>query len=255
MRLRGFVPTLMFAAGLVAADTVKSIPAQTPAASEPLTFEVASIKLSGSLQDRGSVRVAAGGRFIATNVPLRSIIGFAYGLKSYQLVGGPTWIGADRFVIEARAGGDIPAERMRSMTRALLAERFKLVAHLETRSRPGYALVVSRTGGLVRSTATEGLGFREGPGTLSGKGVSMTTLADILSTIVGNAVVDRTNVAGGFDIELKWSPEFERTPGAPVSDAPSIFTAVQEQLGLKLESQSVPLEVLLIDSVSRPTEN
>ena len=155
------------------------------------------------------------------------------------------------------------------MLRTLLAQRFRLVAHTEKRDQPVYALMTARTDGRLgprlkastvncsgRSDASEhcsmGGSFTGSGGTLKGVGQPLTVLATHLSTAVDRIVQDRTGLAGGFDFELAWSGGLKTAPAAP-SELPSVFTALQEQLGLRLEPSRGPVDVLVIDSVERPT--
>jgi uncharacterized protein (TIGR03435 family) len=224
----------------------------------------------------------------------------AFQLQDFQISGGPAWLGTDRFDIVAKADGDIqpptpggPPAPTQLMLRGLLADRFKLVVHHETRELPIYVLALARSDrslgpqlrfsqvdcaarALERGRAgapTPGLpplgerpvcGMRVGPGQMSGGGFPLSQLTGALSPIVQRVVVDRTGLAGNYDIDLTWTPD-QMPSGPRPADAPalaaidpngpSIFTAIQEQLGLKLDSQRGPVEVLVIDRVERPTEN
>ena len=243
-----------------------------------LAFAAASIKSNKSGAQGGSSRMQPGGRYSGTNVTLRRVVNAAYSpLLAFQIVGGPGWMDSDRFDIEAKADGNLPPDQVRLMLRTLLADRFKLRVHRETRELASYALVTARTDGrfgpkLSRSTVdcpaggnNEALGatppqrgqtpacaFIVGDGVLNGKGITMQGLAAELS-LVGRVVLDRTALEGTFDVALEWSPDTgaARTP----ADGSSIFTALQEQLGLKLEAIRAPSEVLVIDSAQRPSEN
>ncbi|HEY3043697.1 MAG TPA: M56 and DUF3738 domain-containing protein [Vicinamibacterales bacterium] len=254
-------------------------------------FEVASIKVNKSGNAGGGSRFEPGGRFTATNITLRTLIGNAYGaplqpLLNSQLVGGPDWIDSEHFDIVAKAEGNVPPgpdSRLPLMVRALLAERFKLAVHNETRELPIYALVMARSdrriGERIKPSAIDcrtrgrgnplpappppgerpSCGIRFLIGNMAGGGVTMAQFASALSRFVGRPVVEKTELSGGFDIDLKWTPDRLPSPppaGAPFQppidpDGPSIFTAVQEQLGLKLDPQNGPIDVLVIDRVER----
>ena len=219
-----------------------------------------------------------GTQWRASNATLRTLIRFAYGsdddpstpalLEEYRLVGGPTWIGSEAFDIEARMPeGPRRLGDSALMLRALLAERFSLKVHGEIREFPAYALVRARGDGPPPAglRATSGTcispiepvrpdqrpcrmrGAFEG---LIGESASMALFGRSLTPLVGRPVVDRTGLEGSFDFSVR----FTENPRAD-SRFPSIFTALQEQLGLRLESIRAPLEVLVIDGVERPTEN
>ena len=248
-----------------------ALSAQTPIpTSVDVAFEVASVRpnKSGALNSSTSGR---GGSFTATNVTAHQLIIYAYRLRPFQLASGPRWIGSDRFDIQARppenAKPDNPA-----MTRALLRDRFKLVAHTETKQDQVYALVLARGDGRLGpqlKPSTQNCAAAQ-PGTpspcgmntstndttgrLVGTGQSMEQLAAALGGFgLNRMVLDRTGLTGSFDIELKWTPDNARTGSAQSNDAPSIFAALQEQLGLRLDSQRGPVEFLVVDSIERPT--
>ena len=288
---------LLAAAGLGA---VVQLQAQTQAQASGPSFEVASVKPNKSGDMRVMFGMQPGGRFTATNAPLVALIRQAYQLQNFQLVGAPDWINNERFDIVAKAEGDVPPAPpgtvgpMQLMMRNLLAERFKLVTHRETREMPIYALVPARADGKLgpqlrpASVDCEALmrergrgapppsfppsgermqcGMRIGPGVMNGGGFPMSQFAQTLSQFVQRIVVDRTGLAGNYDLDLTYTPDrsFQGgpagppPPGAPAlppvdPNGPSIFTALQEQLGLKLESERGQVEVMVVDSVDRPT--
>jgi uncharacterized protein (TIGR03435 family) len=270
------------AAALAAGDAnVAHLLAQTADSVRP-SFEVASIKQNKSGSTSSGTRTQPGGRFTATNVPLRLLIREAYRLQDYQLVDAPDWTRTERFDITAKADGDLEYGQLPLMVQSLLAERFSLVVHRETREMPVYGLVMSRSDGrlgpqLVKSEIDCTDPARRRPpvapdpapaasqtppfepcstnantsgnaATLRVGSMPMSSLAATLSNYVNRIVVDRTGLAGGFDALLTWSPN-----QTIESSGASIFTAVQEQLGLKLESQRGTVEVLVIDRVEQPT--
>jgi uncharacterized protein (TIGR03435 family) len=236
-------------------------------------FEVASVKPNKSGATNSSTSGRAGG-FTASNVTARQLIIYAYRLRQFQLAGGPGWINADRFDIQARppetAKPDNPA-----MTRALLRDRFKLVAHSETRHEQIYALVPARADGRLGpqiKASTVDCAQQAQPGAASpcginssvndtvgrmtGTGQSMEQLVNALGSFgLNRMVLDRSGLKGGFDFELRWTPDTVRGPAGAgqANDAPSIFAALQEQLGLRLESQRGPVEFLVVDSIEQPT--
>jgi uncharacterized protein (TIGR03435 family) len=238
------------------------VPLLAQAPQEPPRFDAASVKpnVSGS---NGVDAYTTGGQVRATNVSLMWILGAAYGLQDFQVVGAPEWAARDRFDVMARGAGS-GADLYRPMLRTLLAERFGLVAHNDTRELPVYALVPVREGRLgpklekskIDCDTAERTGGFCGTDTnnrsMRGGSLRMSELASNLSPYVGRTVVDRTGLAGEYDFTLTWTSDVRRPPSRG-DDGPSIFTALQEQLGLKLDSQRGPVEVLVIDRVEQPT--
>jgi uncharacterized protein (TIGR03435 family) len=264
------------------------------------TFEVATVKRNTSSPGNSLMRRLPGGRLTATNMPVRPMITFAYELAQYQLVGGPSWISTDAFDIVAKMEGDPapvapgagPPDPMRLALRDLLADRFKLKVHRETRQMDIYALVMAKPGGapgpsLKPSTAdcaaqaaaarrgapppgppgppapgAPFCGIFGGPGRLRFGGLPASQLAQAFSGQAGRMVLDRTGLTGSWDFELNFAVEGRGGPGgagpdvpAADSNAPSFFTAIQEQLGLKLESTKGPVEVLVIDAIEKPVDD
>jgi bla regulator protein BlaR1 len=237
--------------------------AQTPAGA-PAVFEVASIKLNKSGARGGRFSTEPGG-IVATNMPLRTFIKAAYGVQDYQLSGGPGWLDSERYDIAAKSEGALLDDKLLLMLRALLEDRFKLTLHREKKELPGYALVIGKSGLKVHEVEHEGKSWtRFGRGSLNGHEVSMPALADALSGRLGRPVVDSTGIKGFFDVNLEWTPDQSQPRGPkesveplPADDGagPTIFTALQEQLGLKLESRKGPVEILVIDRIEKPSEN
>jgi uncharacterized protein (TIGR03435 family) len=188
------------------------------------------------------------------------LLTYAYNIRPHQLSGAPAWTSDARFDIEAKAEGASPAQ-VRQMLQTLLAERFHLAAHRETREQPGYALVVAKGGPRLRESKAEATQMDgKGPGQIGAEKVPMTMLARGLQNILERFVLDETGLTGEYDFELKWLPErlVEQRPGdEPPADVsgPSIFTALQEQLGLKLEARKGPVEIVVVDRIERLTEN
>jgi uncharacterized protein (TIGR03435 family) len=250
-----------------------------------LSFEVASIKAntSGARNSGSSTR---DGYFSAKNVTVKQLLMQAYRMQDFQIIGGPGWINADRFDIEARAESgavkppDGPRDPSRPgpmalMLQSLLEDRYELKIRHDMRDMPVYTLVVAKDGSKLKPTV-EG---KPGPGgptpgstrtngsngkfDMSGTGVPPTQLAAMLSQQLRRPVIDKTNLTGAYDFELNWYADNTANALAPAGDlppasdaaGPSIFTAVQEQLGLKLESTKGPVEVLVIESIRKPSEN
>lgn len=242
-------------------------------------FEVAAIKLNKSGTTTMKFPPPADGRFRATNFPLKALISFAYGVLGSQIYSAPDWVNSERFDVDARAAGaGITRAQYQQMLRSLLEERFKLATHMEARDLPVYELVPARTGSRLKaadpqacSTPGEKDGitcgaFFTGQSSLDGKSMSMTAFSNALGIVLGRPVADHTGLGGLFDIHLEFDPEGVNlgngTSGlssdAEKSDTtqPSIFSAIQQQLGLKLEARKVPAQVLVVDHLERlPTGN
>ena len=242
-------------------------------------FEVATVRPNNTGESNASVRVQPGGRLTATNQTLRNLIRNAFNLQPYQMVGGPDWIESDRYDIVAKvadaeldAKGMIPAPQFMLRVQSFLEDRFKMVTHWETRELPVYALVVATEGKLgpklkphagdcdrARSggppspgapTANCGTRTNMTPtsGKITGTGIDLDVFARNLSGGTGRYVINKTGLTGSYDLELEFTPD-----QSPDTTGPSLFTAMQEQLGLKLDSQRAPVEVLVIDRLEKPT--
>jgi bla regulator protein blaR1 len=264
--------------------------AQTPANQ---TFEVASVKPNKTGDGRIMFGLQPGGRFNATNVTLRMLLRQAFNVQEFQITGGPDWMASDRFDVVAKAPErEFTADLMRPMLRSLLAERFKLVVHNETREMAIYALVKARDDGKLGPNLSPAAidcaavmrgrrggppptppqpgqklecGFMIGPGRMNAGGMPLSNLAQTLSPQVGRIVLDKTELTGNYDLELTYSleglgsvfpgggPPLINGAPAPIDpNQPNLFTALQEQLGLKLDSQRGPVDVVVIDSVQQP---
>jgi uncharacterized protein (TIGR03435 family) len=277
---------LLAAVGSLLATT--PLPAGSGQAPATEQFEVASVKANTSGDGKVLIQLQPGGRFVATNVTLHQLIRNAYQLQEFQVTGGPSWIGRDRFDIVAKAEGGWG--RAPLMLRTLLAERFGLATHIDAKEMSIYALMPAKTGGslgpqLTRSgsdcEASDAGGpgrsgdapapgnrstcaMRTMPGTIVAGGATLTELADGLSTVLDRVVQNRTGLPDQFAFTLRWTPDqippgFDRKAramGLPPIDpeGPSLFTAVREQLGLKLDSQKGPVEILVVDRAERPRE-
>jgi bla regulator protein BlaR1 len=269
--------------------------AQSPAAATTPrpSFDVASIKPNHEATGLFRIR-AEPGMLLADGATVKFLMQFAYHVNDSQISGGPGWIDSEHYSIDAKrddssAGArtkltrDEEGEQLRLMIQSLLADRFKLVLHHETKDLPVYALVVAKNGPKLRESppspddeAPPGPPTPDGPqarhsfrmnggGQLSVIAENLDSFADLLSHQLGRPVLNNTGLKGNYDFTLKWTPDRGRglMPGAPPGDAappqeesgPTIFTALQEQLGLKLESQKGPVDTLVIDQVERPTEN
>jgi uncharacterized protein (TIGR03435 family) len=271
----------------IVAGTTPLVAAQTSARA----FEATSIRRNPP-REAPPIAVVRGDRFIAPGTTVRDLIRVANLVEEIQITGGPAWIESERFAIEASTGPGITADDARAMIRAMLVERFKLKTHTEKRDLQGFSLIAVRgntndrrpsgpacaplrapagipappppppppPGGqvlpLTAGTALSKCGAALGPSWFSARAISFEQFATLLSRTIRRPVVDRTNLIGPYDFDLIFQPESPAPSPVPLpADAPSIFTAVQEQLGLKLDPQRVPTDIIVIDSVERPSEN
>jgi uncharacterized protein (TIGR03435 family) len=214
-------------------------------------FEAASVKRNASGDAGGAMRTEPGGRFVCTNSTLRALLRYAWNVRDFQIAGAPEWFEADRYDVTATANRSVAIAEVRLMVQHLLAERFGLTTHREKREMPVYALVVGSRGVRMKENAEGDTTVATAPGQIEAHKLNLNMLANQLAGLLGQAVVNRTELKGTYDVKLQWSPD-----ATPDPSGPSIFAAVQEQLGLKLESQKGPVEVLVVDSVKRtPVEN
>jgi uncharacterized protein (TIGR03435 family) len=261
-----------------------SAEARTSGGDGPL-FEVVSIKPSPAADIRVSMGIPTG-RFVAIGFTTRRLIEFAYNVKDDRLSGGPGWINSERYDIDAKEAESVAEalqklplvqrlDRMRLMVQSLLADRFKLKVNRQIKELPVYALVVAKNGPKLTLTPQgppRDPDIAGGRGQFTGTAVPMSALAYSLAQlpeIGGRVVLDQTALKGNYDFSLQWSPDTTpafsgggpgdtaRPAGAPPSDssAPSLFTALQEQLGLRLESQKSPVDVFVIDHIEEPSPN
>ena len=227
----------------------------------PPAFELATVRPSGPESPPLSIRRLPGGRLVTSNTPLQMLIQWAYQLDEGRLLGVPAGFNSLRFDVVAKAPEPEPAAgRMQLMMRALLAERFKLVVHHETRELAAYTLVSEPDGPKVRAVTTDEPTdqnpFRmTDSGTLTGTRVTADMLVNVLSNQLGRPVQNMTGLTGAFDFTLRWAPDTAVTPGDS-QDRPSLFTAIREQLGFRLVAEKRSIDVVVIDRVERtPTEN
>ena len=269
--------------------------AQTPPATPAPKFEVVSIKPSHEGAGLFRVGLQPSGRFVAGNITVRFLLELAYGLKDAQILGAPHWIESESFNIEAKPDDafidqklsrDERSHQISLMMQALLADRFKLALHHETKELPVYALMVAKGGPKLKESPPappDADGAEPGPppsgqlrrggvqmrrGELIASAIPLDRLEDVLSRVTGRPVVNQTGLKGLYDFTLKWTPEEGEgpmmggppgpppdAPPPPDANGPTIFTALQEQLGLKLESQKAPMDTVVIDHVEQPSEN
>src|ERR1700730_11933538 len=253
------------------------------------TFDVVSVKPNKS--DGNMVRIMAKpDGYAASNLSLKMLVQSAYGIREDLISGAPSWADSARFDIDAKvAGPDVDAlqklspEQRRLLLQPLLADRFKLKIHTETKQLPVYEIVLAKGGSKLKEATAgdtyangtkgpDGVGrggmMRSGPGQLTAQAVPMTSLANMLSQQLHRTVLDKTGLTGKYDLELNWTPDQgadpmfkgaegsqQRADAAPDASGPSIFTVLQEQLGLKLQSAKGPVETIVIDHVEMPSEN
>jgi uncharacterized protein (TIGR03435 family) len=276
MRSATLLTALTLSAGAVptAAETVTQGPER---------FDVASIRRNtgGNQQGGGLAGPQPGGRFIALGATLRRLVSDAY--EGFDVLGGPPWVSSDRFDINARSDGQVPPAQIRRMLQSLLADRFGLAVHTETREMALYTLTAARSdrrlGPKLRQSdakcAEEARNFfpgatgfpppcgdfRLGARSLTARGMMMKDLARLLGGRAGRPGLDRTGLDGVFDLELEWSSDLGLAQGPRDSagaaeltpDGLSLFTALQEQLGLRLEPGRGPVDVTVIDRAEPPT--
>jgi uncharacterized protein (TIGR03435 family) len=250
------------------------------------TFDVSSIKPGSLGLPGGMIRWNPGGAVRVTNMSLKELIEQAYGVHPFQISGGPAWLDSARYDVNAKPENPRQSRIERDrMLQSLLADRFQLTIHRETRELPVYALVLARKDGKLGPKLTES---KEGPcavydpanpppfsaivcgttkfnpshGWLTITSLPLDSPTKTLAQVLGRTVIDKTGLAGKYDMHLEWGPEENQLlqlppgiPNPPPNDGPAIFVAVQEQLGLKLESQKGPVEVLVIDRAEKPSEN
>jgi len=266
--------------GPIVLGIVNSPPVRAQAGSASLRFEVASIKPAKPDPLNRGFRMVSGGSINASSTTLKQLVAFAYDVQDSQISGGPSWISSEKYDILAQpVPSEVPADvremsedqrkraldRMRQRLRSLLAERFQLTVSRDTKELPAYALRIGKNGSKLQEFKEgehnlEGIGL--GKGQLTLRRSTMQMLATVLSKLVGGPVQDQTGLTGTFDGKLEWTPEPgepslvpETTPTPTLSGRPSLFTAVQEQLGLKLESTGDPVEMIVVDKVEKPSEN
>ena len=235
---------------------------QSQAAAE---FDIASIKPNKSSSNSSRIS-SSKGIFRASNISAKALLLNAFDVLPEQISGAPAWIDDDRFDIEAKAEYDPvtgeESSRMQQRLQALLASRFEFKMHRETREWQVYSLVAGKNGPKLTPSEEKGSSTRVGNGHMEAKGITMDSLAYSLAGWLGRPTVNKTGLEGKFNLTLDFEPErsvrvvggAEPIAGVDVA-RPSLFTAVQDQLGLKLESRKAPVEMLVVDHIARPTDN
>jgi uncharacterized protein (TIGR03435 family) len=221
-------------------------------------FDVASVKPGGPVRPDGLLNINLGsahhGTVTLTNTTLSECIQYAYGLTNEVQITGPDWIRSReyRFSIVAKALPETPVEQLRLMTQALLAERFRLEIHREARKIPHLELTIAKSGPKLAESKPETPNGRVyyGAGRLAYSHTAMDQFVLLLSRQLKQAVFDKTGLGGVYDFELDWTPD-NAEPDPDATPKPDIFSAIQQQLGLKLESAKAPLEVLVVDRAEK----
>lgn len=252
-------------------------------------FDVVSVKPNKSGSGAMRIMFNADG-YSASNASPNMLIQMTYGTRQDLILGAPGWADSSRYDFDAKVAGSdldilkkLTSEQRRSMLLPALADRFKLKVHNETKQLPVFELVVAKGGSKLKEATpgdtyangikgTDGTGhagmMRMGPGQLTGQGVPIATLVNLLAQQLRQTVIDKTGLTGTYDLDLTWTPDPGSSPmfkgndgappradSAPDSAGPSIFTAIQEQLGLKLQSVKGPVETLVVDHIEMPSEN
>jgi len=271
-------PILRFVLAMVAVIIASPADPGLAAQSAPLAFDAVSVRENTTLSEEGLISAPSPGRFTVTNLPVAVMIRYAYRLRDYQLVDTPGWASTTRYDVIATypEGLATPSDdQVRRMVRALLADRFGLQVHLETRPLPVYELRVARRDGtlgpqLVPSTVDckqpppppvngrGGFPVCQGFQTRSfiqGRGQTLDGLASLLQAMVKQRVLNLTGLTGPYDINVRWGEARGPAEQASVDEIAAMMTALQEQLGLKLEAGRAPEDVIVVDAVRRPPAN
>ena len=248
-----------------------SVPQAPPpmAADADPSYEVATIKPAGP--DEHRVVQVQGVRLFTASTSLLDLMMFAYGVHEAQVTGGPEWVKTEKFdlLIQPNMPGRPSTVQMRAIVRKLLADRFKLVLHHAQKELAVYGIVAAKGGPKMTPTTAEAVatntataGYSEGRFMV--KNASMSEFASLMQRYVGldRPIVDHTGISGKYDFKMSWTPDSlqmnSNPPGRTTNDTnagPDLFTAIQEQLGLKLQPIKEPTDVLVIDSVEQPSEN
>jgi uncharacterized protein (TIGR03435 family) len=234
-------------------------------------YEVASIKPNTDSDFRYAFRIEPDGALYATGITLKRLMMTAYNVQGFRFVGGPGWVAARRWDVQAKPSRAASDDQIRPMLRALLEDRFQLHTHSDTRNIPVYEIVVDRNVSKVPAAKDVKARpvVRVSTGSIELTNNTSATFASQLSYALDRPVIDKTGLSGNFDFAIQWTPERGEdggpttaglppgSPGQPAStpDGPSIFTAIREQLGLRLKSARAPVEVVVIDGAQVPVAN
>jgi uncharacterized protein (TIGR03435 family) len=232
------------------------------------SFDVASVRPHDPANKTFVVHMPTAGHFTAEGAPVNLLVMLAYGVQESQIAGGPGWFATEKWDIDAKCDDEKHSgDETKRMLQHLLAERFSLMIHRETQQRPVYILKVGKGGPKFKPSEMNATNIRSGAHSISLERGSIAAMTGVLATAVGRPVVDHTELTGLYDISVIWDDAPVRdgsVPGARGSEAQagpvgdehgSIFTAMLEQLGLKLEAGKGPVEVFVVDRVEKPSEN
>ncbi len=225
-------------------------------------FEVASIKPSPQVRNWSGFQPQPGGRFEA-HATVKAMIAWAYDIREFYVTGGPAWASSDEFTVVAKADAAATPAQMRLMLRTLLAGRFKVSIRRETKEASLYGLVIAKgEPKLQEAKGDPGFIAFKGPGQIECQRIDMRGLAGYLQTLLGQVVLDKTGLTVVYNFKLTWTPDESQAgkpgtgpAGAAPEPGPSIFTALQEQLGLKLEPGRGPVDSIVIEHVERPVQD
>jgi uncharacterized protein (TIGR03435 family) len=220
----------------------------------PVSFEAAAIHPNPSGTEGSLVDLEPTGRLTVKNSTLKALIRAAYGVQNDQIIDGPKWLDTDRYDIEAKTSGPISQDREQPLMQNLLADRFKFKVHRDSRELTVYLLELGRNGPQFKKnlSGSSSIHTNRGPGKtqITVTGIGMQQFAGMLAKEMGRGVIDKTGLSDNYDFSLEWDPD--QTAGSSV---PSVFAALQDQMGLRLQSQKAKVDVLVIDSAEKASEN
>jgi uncharacterized protein (TIGR03435 family) len=250
--------TLAFGSLLIAAATLT-------AQNAPVDFEVVSIKRSPPDARGGGLGTTPDGTLTMRNQPIRSILLYGSPVSVREIEGFPDWVARDNYDVTAKTPPGSTRQQTPVMMRRMLEERFKLKGHVEERERPIFALALARSDGRLGpqlKTSTADCAAPDarcrssfGAGSIVSERIRIDDVLPFFSGLAGRPVINRTGLTGFYALTLRWSPPRAPNSDAPVDDTPEFFTAIQEQLGLKVQPETMKMPVFIVDSIERPSEN
>jgi uncharacterized protein (TIGR03435 family) len=233
------------------------VPGAAQPSATPAQFAAATVRRNVSGEQRVDAQTSPGGRVAIINTTIRDLIRNVFGLADFQISGGPDWLAHERYDVVATAGADVPRQQLMLMIRGLLGDTAVYALRLaRADQRPGPQLRPTAIDCTAASTAAardatqRACGFDVSGGSLTATGMSIASLTQRLASISGRIVADQTGLPGLYDLQLRWAPDGVAAAGG---DGPSLFTALREQLGLKLDDAREPVQMMVIDHAERPT--